>query len=328
VALVSLTRSVMAAVLGSVGATLAELAKARHFQRISLRGRRGVTMREMSSVAAPLFVYGAATQLYTKVDLFALSALGGTTGQAGYYGAAQNLAVGPGLFTLALAPLLLATLGHLQRNGQHDEARLTSRAALRTAIALLPFAALVAGASGEIVRVIFGPLFASAAPLLALLFAAAVALAVTAVAMAIVTAADRPHTVSLLGVGILGAALVGHIVFIPHFGALGAAAVTAVTGAVGALVALGLVHRVWRVHAYGTLLRAVLVAALTRWAAGATVTSTAWGLVAKLGLLSFGVVGAFIVIGELNSDDMMWLREALPRKRSACAPMDADIREP
>jgi hypothetical protein len=45
-------------------------------------------------------------------------------------------------------------------------------------------------------------------------------------------------------------------------------------------------------------------------------------------LLSFGVVGAFIVIGELNSDDMMWLREALPRKRSACAPMDADIREP
>ena len=80
-ALVSMTLLVTFAVIGSLGATLAELATARHFQHIPLRGRGGVTARAMWSVAAPLFIYGAASQLFTKVDSFALSALGGTTAE-------------------------------------------------------------------------------------------------------------------------------------------------------------------------------------------------------------------------------------------------------
>ena len=311
-ALVSMTRSITFAVIGSLGATLAELATARHFQHIPLRGRDGVTARAMWSVAAPLFVYGAASQLSIKVDLFALSALGGTTADAGYYAAAQNLAVAPGLFALAFAPLLLATLGRLRRNGEHEEARVVGRAALRTAIALLPFAALVAGSSDEIVRVIFGPHFTGAAPLLTLLFAAGVGFSVTSVAVTIITAADRPTIVSMLGVGILGAAIIGHLILIPRLGALGAATVTAVTGASGAALAVGIVHFVWRVHAYDTLCRAVVVAAPSYWAAVNIATPTPLGVAVKLTLLSLAVVGAFIALGELRADDKARLRATFP----------------
>ena len=102
--------------------------------------------------------------------------------------------------------------------------------------------------------------FPDAAPLLTLLFAAGVGFSVTSVAVAIITAADRPTIVSMLGVGILGAAIIGHLVLIPRLGALGAATVTAVTGASGAALTIGIVHSVWRVHAYDTLCRAVVVA--------------------------------------------------------------------
>ena len=317
VALVVATGSVMGAVVGSVGATLAEVLMARHFQRLSLRGPRGVTPRGMWGVAAPLLVYGAAMQLYAKVDLFALSALGGTVSDAGLYGAAQNLAVAPGLFALAFAPPLLATLGRLGRNGGHEDARSLGRTALRVTLALVPVAALVAGASAEIVRVIFGPAFAGAAPLVALLFAAAVALAVTAVAVAIVTAAHHTGMVSLLGVGILAAAVAGHLLVIPRWGATGAATVTAVTGAVGALVALALVHRVWRVRVAGTALRAALVAAPAYWAAATLTTPSAWGVAAKLALLALAVAGAFVALGELTGAEVTRLRAALPGARPA-----------
>ena len=154
--------------------------------------------------------------------------------------------------------------------------------------------------------------FPDAAPLLTLLFAAGVGFSVTSVAVAIITAADRPTIVSMLGVGILGAAIIGHLVLIPRLGALGAATVTAVTGASGAALAIGIVHSVWRVHAYDTLCRAVVVAAPSYWAATTIATPTPLGVVVKLTLLSLAVVGAFIALGELHADDKVRLRAAFP----------------
>ena len=106
----------------------------------------------------------------------------GTSADVGLYAAAQNLAVPPGLFALSLAPLLLATLGRLRRDGAEADARRIARDALRVSLALVPFAALVAGTADDLVRVVFGPSFGGAGLLLALLFAAGVALVVMSVA--------------------------------------------------------------------------------------------------------------------------------------------------
>lgn len=308
VVLVQATRSVMAAVVGSVGATLVELLVARQVQPLPIRERGGITPAQMWGVAAPLMLYGATMQLFSKVDLLALSALGGTPRDAGLYGAAQNLAVAPGLFALSIGPLLLATLARMRRIGQTDEARGVGRAALRVTFALVPFAALVAGTSAELVRVVFGPSFAAAGPLLALLFAAAVAVAVMTVAVSIITAADHQRIVSFLGVVVLGGALVGHVTLIPRLGASGAALVTIVAATVGALVSVVLVHRTWGVHAYATLVRAALIAAPTYWAASAVATPGAALLALKLAVLSAAVIGAFILSGELDTDERRrWL---------------------
>jgi O-antigen/teichoic acid export membrane protein len=308
VVLVQATRSVMAAVAGSVGATLIELLVARRFQPLSLREPGGIRPAELWSVAAPLMLYGTAMQLFGKIDLLALSALGGTARDAGLYGAAQNLAVPPGLFALALGPLLLATLARLHRSGKDAEARTVARTALRVTYALVPFAALVAATAPDLVRIVFGPSFIAAGALLGPLFAAAVAIATMAVAVAIITAADHQRLVSWLGVGVLGAALVGHVILIPRLGAVGAALVTAAAATVGALASVALVHRTWGVHAYATLLRAALIACPAYWAAISIATPRAPGLVLKLALLSCAVVAMFVLSGELSADERRkWL---------------------
>lgn len=315
--LVIATKSVMAAVVASVGATVAELLMARRAQRIPLRGPRGVTPGQMWSVAAPLLVYGAAMQLYAKVDLLALSALGGSPRDLGHYGAAQNLAIAPGLLSLALAPLLLATLTRTVRAGHRADAAVIARGGLRVALAMLPFAAIVAGASRELIGVIFGPDYANAAPLLTLLFAAAVAIAVMSVAVAILTTAEHARLVSILGLGVVGAALAGHVAFIPQYGPLGAASVTALTGGLGAVLAIILVQRMWGVHAHTTTFRALIIAAPAYWAATIIATPGALALSAKLLLLSAAVVAAFAGLGELDRSERSALWSALQQRWTA-----------
>ena len=315
VVLVRITGSVMGAVVGSVGATAVELLVARWFERVPVRGRSPIGWSRMWRVAAPLLVYGAAMQLFSKIDLFALSALRGTGADVGLYAAAQNLAVPPGLFALSLAPLLLATLGRLRRDGAEADARRIARDALRVSLALVPFAALVAGTADDLVRVVFGPSFGGAGLLLALLFAAGVALVVMSVSVSIVTAMDAQGVVSVLGIGVLAGALAGHLLLIPRFGAVGAATVTAIAGVAGGMASVALVHRLSGVHAYGTLVRAALIAVPTYWLAVRTPTSGGVALAAKLALLSALVVGAIVALGELDADDRSRIRATWPRRR-------------
>jgi len=319
VLLVRVTGSIMGAVVGSVGATAVELLVARWFERVPVRGRSPIGWSRMWRVAAPLLVYGAAMQLFSKIDLFALSALRGTSADVGLYAAAQNLAVPPGLFALSLAPLLLATLGRLRRDGADADARRVARDVLRVSFALVPFAALVAGTADDLVRVVFGPSFGGSGLLLALLFAAGVALVTMSVAVSIVTAMDAQGVVSVLGIGVLAGALAGHLLLIPRFGAVGAAMVTAIAGVAGGMASVALVHRVSGVHAYGTLVRAALVAAPIYWLAARTPTSGGVVLAAKLALLSAFVVGAFVALGELDAEDRIRIRSAWPRRRLVSA---------
>jgi O-antigen/teichoic acid export membrane protein len=314
VALVRITGSIMGAVLGSVGATAVELLVAQRLGSVPLRGRSTIAWSRMWQVAAPLVVYGAAMQLFSKIDLFILSAFRGASADAGLYAAAQNLAVPPGLFALALAPLLLATLGRLRRAGAEADARRVARDALRVSTALVPMAAVVAGTANELVRVVFGPSFVGSGVLLALLFAAGVALVVTSVSVSVVTAMDTHGVVSVLGVGVLAGALVGHLVLIPRYGALGAAIVTACASIAGGLASVMLVHRSWHVNAYPTLVRGALIAGPIYWLATLLPVSGGIAVVTKLAGLSALVVLAFVATGELDADEMRRVRSVWSRR--------------
>lgn len=218
--------SLTGAILASIGASLVQLIVARVFVRPALLGRTAFPVRRLVGYALPLFFRALGMRLFIQLDLLVVKALGGTAAAVGYYGAAQNLTIVPlGMFAASFAPLLLATLTRLLLQGQAEAARIMIGQAMRLVLCLLPFAGLAAGAAPEIVSLVCGSRFSPAAPLLALLIFAALAITLIAVAAAALTAAGRPGwTLALTG----PLALLAHLVLVPRFGPAGAAAATAV----------------------------------------------------------------------------------------------------
>ncbi len=95
VLLVELGFSIPGAIAGNIAASLVELAIGRFYIRPSLTSVAHFPFRVFCSYAVPLFLAGLSMGIFTKMDLFLLKRMGGTASVAGFYGAAQNLALIP-----------------------------------------------------------------------------------------------------------------------------------------------------------------------------------------------------------------------------------------
>lgn len=318
VALVEMGLSVPGAILGSVAATAIELAVYRRYVRPSLHAKLTFPARQLFKVAVPVAAYGLCLGLFQKIDLFALSALGGSAADAGYYGAAQNLCIVPAIFTLSFSPLLLASLGRLQKAGEHSRTRAIARDVMRLIFAMLPFAGMTAGAARDIVILIFGSQFGRSAPLLALLMFAGVALVMIYVATVIMTVAEKPGWAAALATPVLLAAIMGHILLIPRAGAIGAATVTTTLAGAGALISMYAVFALWRVHpGLGTMARSVLLCGLAYLTAVLVPGPGIW-VVPKLVIIMLLIPAGFVLLGELSGPEQTQFRSFIRR----CIPLN------
>lgn len=308
---VAIDRSVAAAIAGSIAATVTELLVARRFIRLSPFARSSVDMRNLLEFAAPLLIFAVCARLVDKIDLFALRGLGESLATTGAYSAAQNLSLGPGLFAAALSPVLITTMTRRLRIGDTAAALQAARNSLRASFLLLPFAAVVAGAAPEITTLLFGREFIAAAQPLAVLMVGASALVVLAIATAILVAIGQVRSLISLGAAMVIAAVAGHVVLIPSFGALGASAVTTATSFGAAAIAVGLAHRVSGVAVpLTTLLRSSAVAVAAYAAASVWATSGPI-VIAQLAVLAAGVAAALVVLHEFNPREIASLRSAV-----------------
>lgn len=309
--LVQVGFSVPGALVGMIGASLVELSIARCYVRPTFSGRVELPYSALKSYVLPLFLSSLSVSCYSSLDLFALKVLGGTVVQAGIYGAAQNLSLFPGLFSMALSPLLLSTLTRMLSRSESDQAKAIGRDAMRLVLGLLPFAASIAGAAPELVALFFGVRYEPAGLLLPLLIFAAVAGVMLSVATAILTAAGRPGATLALTGPLVPLAIIGHLILIPRFGALGAASVTVSCAVLGALATLFGVYRVWNiVPPPRTLARSVFASVLVYtlavlWPASGFLT------LAKLAFLGVLIVPTFLALGEFSGDEIALARSYL-----------------
>jgi O-antigen/teichoic acid export membrane protein len=316
--LVELGLSVTGAALASLGASMAELLICRCYVQPTLTGRAPFSVRSLLSLATPLFLIGMSLRLFEKLDLLALKALGGTPEQAGYYGAAQNLALLPSLFSLAISPVLLAALGKELQSGAVGSARSLARDALRMVVLSIPVSAVVAGCASELAGTIFGDRFTPAATPLSLLIFGSSAMLMISVTSAILTAVDRANVALALSAPLVPLAIVGHLAIVPTLGPRGAALITLVGASLGALAQLIAVHRHWDIHpGLPTIGRVATASALALALAARWPTRGASLLLVKLpaiGLIAVIVLG---VLGEFSQAELAAAR-ALFFGRSTC----------
>jgi O-antigen/teichoic acid export membrane protein len=298
--LVGLGMSVTGAILASIGATALELLVARHYDRAPFFSRPALSSRPFLAAAFPLLIASVALRILIDADLFALKALGASTAEAGVFAAARNLALATNVFTAAFAPLILSTLARLVSEGALDHARDMSRDALRLALFLLPFAALVAGASEGIVRLAFGVEFAGAAPLLARLIFAGLALAVMGVGTAMLIAGGRLDLPARIVGSLVPLAILAHMWAIPRYGAIGAAWVSTAAMIAGALLTLAAVLRMWGVAPPPASVARIALVAVAVWLAARAWPVTGWALVAQLAILAAAIPVALLALGEFS----------------------------
>ena len=284
--------SIPGAILGSIAASVVELAFCRFYTQPQLFGPIHFPLRELWISAAPLLGYALSMRLVDKLDLILLQGLRGQVSEAGVYGAAQNLTLLSALFSLAFAPLLQSTLTRLLRDGKLDLARRTGLDAMRLVIGLLPFAAIVSGAAADISVAVFGEAFRSAGVPLGWLIFSSVGFVAIAVAAAILIAAGKAGTTAGLTLPLVAVALLGHLICIPSLGSFGAAVVTTGVAIIGAIAAVIVVN--FTCHSgipVGTLMRSALISAVfyllsTLWPASGIIPIT----------LKLTILGSFVPV--------------------------------
>jgi O-antigen/teichoic acid export membrane protein len=301
--------SVDGAIVGNIGGVLIAASLGQAFVGRAVLGSADFPGRELFRLAVPTFLLTFSVQLFGRLGLLALQGLGGTAAEAGFYGAAQNLLVLSGIFNLSVGPILISTVAAGQRSGNDARAKHAGELALRFAIWMFPFTAIVSGSPGEVVTMLFGTAFSDAAPLVTVLIIGAAALVVTSMAAGLLVAIGRPWPAVVLTTPLLPLALLGYALAVPRLGALGAALVTTTTALVSASVCTLVLCRIWPLRApVGTFLKSGAVSV------GAYAAAAAWPapgplLIVKAAVLSLAVAAVAIALGELRKNDLEWIQE-------------------
>jgi O-antigen/teichoic acid export membrane protein len=311
VLLVQLGFSIPGAIVGSIAASFVELVIGRIYIRPSMWRPAGFSVRPLWGYAVPLLFAAVLLRMFDKLDLVTLKALGASAEQAGNYGAAQSLSLIPGILAFSFSPLLLSTLTRLLLNGEAEAARNLGRDAMRLVLGIFPFAALVAGAAPEIVRLIFGQRFLSAAAPLALLIFGAVALMMISVVSAILIGSGKPGWAVVLAALLIPLTLTGCLYLIPAFDLRGAALATTLSAAVGAIASMLVVKRLWGLlPSASTLLRSFLLSTM------AYILAAWWQtpgilLLLKLPAISLLICLGYFVSGEFSTAEKQLIRSLL-----------------
>jgi O-antigen/teichoic acid export membrane protein len=291
------------ALAGCIAASLVELV----FARVQIRPPLlAWTVRAWPRLLrdAPFFLLlGVTLRLFDRIDLLMFKVLGGSTAEAGIYGAAHGAASSLTLVSIAFPPLLLATLTRSLESGDSAESAALTTRSLRTVCCLIPLVGVAYAVGTPAATWLFGPLFSGAGPLLAPMVATAVGQVVISVSLMTLTATGRPNTLIVPAIVMLSAALVGGALVIPRYGAMGATSVTCAISLAGAAFAVGQLKWAMGIAApFPTILRATAAAIVAAFA-----SNVALRVLPLPAAVLVGLGAAFAVLqltGELRAEEM------------------------
>ena len=313
VLLLRLGCSTSAGVWAVIGASFAEAAVLLGMLRLLPFGRPTFSHRRVLGYALPLFFNGLGIRLLTRIDLWLVQVRSGDAA-AGQYSAAQNVGLQPlGFLGASISAPMLSVVSGLARDNAVVAARRIIESTLRFLVCLLPWVAMAAAASSEIVRFLYGRSFLPAAPLLSWLLLAGLALDLVSVSGSLLTAAGKPAWNLYVTIPIVPVALLAHWFLVPRFGAVAAAAVTATLASLDAIAATLLMRRLWTVALpWRSILRSLFLSGVV-YLLSSGWSSPGWYLLPKFAVLSLFTVVGYWALGELTRQDLAAIRSFLPR---------------
>jgi O-antigen/teichoic acid export membrane protein len=258
--------SIVAAIATCIGASIVELIVGRWaLGSLSISGIDNTA--PLRRLAASLMISTLSVAIIGRMDLLLIKILGWPAEQAGFYAAAQNLALIPGLFGQAISGVLLSTLTRISAGKDVEMFSKITQQSMTASLCLVPVAGVVAGGAADIAAACFGITFEPAADFLPLLFLAATAQVFFGLLMAPLIARGRANMTAVIAGPLVFIAAAGHLWAIPIWGPVGAAWTTAITMLVGAGAAYVTVQKLFLARlSFSSLVRAVTLGCIG-WAA-------------------------------------------------------------
>jgi stage V sporulation protein B len=310
-AVLTIGLSVLLALPGAIlGFVLAPIIALAGLARSRPAARGMAPIRPILLYSAPLLLLALLTVGQLSVDLFFVKAVVHDPASAGYYTAAQNIARVPYFLSTGFAVILLPAMARAARRGEAS-ARATVRDAGRLGfLVIAPIAAVIAGAAGALVHLMYGDAYRPAAGVLGILGVAMACLALTTLVASVLAGVGRATlAVVSQGAGLVLTTLLC-VVFVPSYGATGAAGATLAGALLGLLAGTASAVRVLGFRPPGgSLVRAGAAAAGVGLAA--RYLERPLGIVLGLPalLLAYGVLLA--ALGEFSAEDRMRARTLL-----------------
>ncbi len=305
---------VVASALGAWGAAAAFC---HLWVRPSWRHPRAPKVRELWKRASPLMLSVLGIRLFLRLGPVLLALTSAASVELGHYGACLNLLLVASTLSLAMSSILLANLAGSMQPGGQDKVHLYAQSALRSGWWLLPMAAAAASASEELVVLIFGPAFASAGPVMALITLACVGRYQYGLVESVIAGLGRGRALFRVTYGLLPALVLAYGLGLTPGGAIGLALLTAM-GTMG--TSLILYFFAWRAldqpPGWATMIRCTLLAGLTYLAGALWPAAGLLALLKVAGLSLAGLLG-LAALGELNARDWRFLRSLLRRTEAA-----------
>ncbi len=311
--------SINGAIMGMIGASVVELAISRLYISLPLFHRSSFKISNLLGFATPLFLSALSLNII-RLDLFALKGLGCTAAIAGLYGAARNLSIPLYLFSDSLSQPLLSTLSSLMSNEDDRKAKEIATVSMRSILWLMPFIAMCAGASHEIILLIFGERYLPASTIFSFLIIAALGLITINICKAILIALGKPGWTFLLTGPMVPVALIGHLILIPLLGGVGAAMVTAIVTSLGAVISLYTVFKIWKVFPpYKTVIKGAICTIIAFTIASIWQTA-GFMLILKLAIVVLIILMIFYLLGEFTKNEINMIRSLLHTKTVSNTP--------
>jgi O-antigen/teichoic acid export membrane protein len=237
IALVTAGLRVEGVVLALILARIAEISWSRHLVAPPLRGAQKIRYGRLGTLATTSFLYALCIQVFNRVDILLLTALGGSAATVSEFAAAQGLAIAPGLFAMVVSGMMIAAITRAEAVGADSEARRLRGSCDQLAAVAAGATVALAGAASSLSSVLFGASFQGAAPLLTLLLLGGAGSIVLSLCTAQLIVSNRYRTLLAVGASMLALAVCGHLLSIPVWGGRGAAATTAAVSGLAALAA-------------------------------------------------------------------------------------------
>lgn len=303
------------AVLGYIGGTLSGFILSMIVVKPIFLKKTSISVRTFFTVASSMFFSRLCHRLF-RMDLFALKWFGGTAAQAGFYGAALNMALLPDLLAGALANTLTSTLTTYLTEDNREGARLLILNTMRIGFYMIPLTALLAGSAPDLIQAVYGEQFSSTVGIFYFVSFASISMLFIWMATGILTSTNKQKVLLYFSLPMVPLAFIGHYFLVPHWNGLGSGFVTLSISTATAVMLSSYILKQWDLilPAVKSLTKSIATSIIIFFIASLWSTTGFWVLL-KLGLLSLLILIILWLLKELTEKEIEFIRTFTGKKK-------------